>query len=122
MHHAPRFLALVDAARTRVREVDAATVRTMIETGEPVRIVDVREESEAAAGRVPGAVHLGKGVIERDIESVIPDTDTEIVLYCRGGYRSILAADAIQRMGYTNVRSMAGGWRAWTEAGYPVED
>ena len=121
MPHASRFNALVDDARTRIQETDAATVRARKEAGDDFVLVDVREESEWAAGHVPGAVHVGKGVIERDIEAAVPDADAEIVLYCGGGFRSALAADALRQMGYRNVSSMDGGWRAWTEAGYPTE-
>ena len=121
MPHASRFNALVDDARTRIQETDAATVRARKEAGDDFVLVDVREESEWAAGHVPGAVHVGKGVIERDIEAAVPDADAEIVLYCGGGFRSALAADALREMGYSKVSSMDGGWRAWTEAGYPTE-
>jgi rhodanese-related sulfurtransferase len=120
-HHAPGFLKLVHDAKTRVTECTVADVRAKQAAGEPFVLVDVREESEFAAGRIPGAVHLGKGVIERDIESRVPDPHTPLVLYCGGGFRSALAADALQKMGYTNVISMDGGWRAWTEQGLPVE-
>ena len=119
--HAPGFLKLVTDAKTRVKECTVEDTRKRQTAGEPFVLVDVREESEFAAGHVPGAVHLGKGVIERDIEAKIPDPATPIVLYCGGGFRSALAADALQKMGYTNVISMDGGWRAWTEKGLPVE-
>ena len=119
MDHTPRFLALVDAIRGRVPEIDPAAVRTLLDAG-AARVFDVREESEWAAGHVAGAEHLGKGIIERDIERTVPDTAAPVVLYCGGGYRSLLAADALQRMGYTNVQSMIGGWRGWTEFGGPV--
>ncbi|GLC23664.1 rhodanese-like domain-containing protein [Roseisolibacter agri] len=119
MDHTPGFLKLVDDARTRVREIDVDTARARQAAG--ARLIDVREDLEYAAGHAAGAEHLGKGVIERDAERRIPDPATEIVLYCGGGYRSALAADALQRMGYTNVASMAGGWRAWQAAGAPVE-
>lgn len=121
MSHAPRFLALVDAARARIRETDVATVRARQEAGEAFTLVDVREQDEWARGHLPGALHLGKGVIERDAEAALPDPDAEVVLYCGGGYRSALAADALRAMGYTNVASMDGGWRGWTEAGLPTE-
>jgi rhodanese-related sulfurtransferase len=117
--HPPAFLRLVEDARTRVREVTVNDARTRQARG--AHLVDVREESEWAAGHAAGAEHLGKGVIERDVEARIPDRDAEVLLYCGGGFRSALAADALQRMGYTNVASVAGGWRAWTEAGLPVE-
>jgi rhodanese-related sulfurtransferase len=120
-HHAPGFLKLVSDAKSRVRECAVADVRARQAAGEPFVLVDVREEGEFAAGHIPGAVHLGKGVIERDIEAKVPDPATPLVLYCGGGFRSALAADALQKMGYTNVTSMDGGWRAWTEQGLPVE-
>ena len=116
-HHSPGFVRLVDDARARIRETDVPTVRARMERGEQFLLVDVREESEYAAGHVPGAVHLSKGTIERDIEARVPDVDTEIVLYCGGGYRSALVADNLQKMGYRNVLSMDGGWRGWTAAG-----
>lgn len=119
--HAPRFLKIVEDARSRVRECTVEDVRARLDQGESFHLVDVREESEFARGRLPGAVHLGKGVIERDIEAEIPDTGADIVLYCGGGYRSALAAENLQRMGYTNVCSMDGGFRGWTEAGLEIE-
>jgi rhodanese-related sulfurtransferase len=119
MDHTPGFLKLVNDARPRVHEIDVEEARARQAAG--ARLIDVREDLEYAAGHAAGAEHLGKGVIERDAETRIPDKDAEIVLYCGGGYRSVLAADALQRMGYTNVHSMAGGWRAWQEAGAPVE-
>ncbi len=121
MKHAPAFLRIVDDARRRIREVTVADVQNMRARGERFHLVDVREESEWARGHLPGATHLSKGIIERDIEAAIPDPQTPIVLYCGGGYRSALAAENLQRMGYTNVVSMDGGWRGWTEAGLPVE-
>ena len=120
MEHTPGFLKLVDESRARVREVSVADVRGMLERGEDFELIDVREDREWAAGHLPRARHLGKGVIERDIETEIPDRDRRMVLYCGGGYRSALAADAIQRMGYRNVLSMDGGFRAWTEAALPI--
>ena len=119
--HAPRFLKIVDDTRSRVREVTIDDVKPRLDRGEKFHLVDVREESEFAAGRIPGAEHIGKGVIERDIEAKIPDTAAEIVLYCGGGFRSALAADNLQKMGYTNVKSMDGGFRAWKDAGYKIE-
>ena len=119
MTHSPAFLKLVDETRARVREVSVDEARARQAAG--AHLVDVREESEWTAGHAAGAVHLGKGVIERDVEKAIPEHDAEIVLYCGGGFRSVLAADALQRMGYTNVHSMAGGWREWRQAGAPVE-
>ncbi|MFL5463783.1 MAG: rhodanese-like domain-containing protein [Gemmatimonadaceae bacterium] len=120
MKHSPGFLKLVDDAKSRVREVDVDTTRRKLESGEAT-VIDVREESEWAAGHARGAQHLGKGVIERDIEERIPDKNAELILYCGGGFRSALSADNLQRMGYTNVASMAGGWRAWQAAGAPIE-
>ena len=120
MDHSPGFLALVNEVRARVREVGADEARRMAESG--ALLVDVREDREWEAGHARGAVHLGRGVIERDVEKAIPDKDAEIILYCGGGYRSALVADNLQRMGYTNVLSMAGGWKRWKEARAPVED
>ncbi len=118
--HPPRFVRLVDEVRARISETDVPAVHARLERGDDFHLVDVREESEWAAGHLPGARHLGKGVIERDIEQAIPDLDAEIVLYCGGGYRSALAADNLLRMGYTHVASMDGGFRGWNEAGYEV--
>ena len=120
--HSPRFLKLCEDAKARVRETTVDEVKRRMDRGDKgFVLVDVREESEWNAGHIPGATHLGKGVIERDIEQKIPDTGREIVLYCGGGFRSALAAEALEKMGYTNVISMDGGWRGWKEAGYPVE-
>src|SRR5437667_7256158 len=119
--HAPGFLKLVQDAKTRVKECTVADVRRRLDAGEKFTLIDVREESEYAAGHLPGAVHIGKGVIERDIEAKVPDPAAPLVLYCGGGFRSALAADAIQKMGYTNVISMDGGWRDGTQQGYPTE-
>jgi rhodanese-related sulfurtransferase len=119
--HSPRFLQLVAEARRRIRELTIADVQAKLQRGDRFVLVDVREESEFAAGRLPGAIHLSKGIIERDIEKRFPDLDTELVLYCGGGYRSALAADNLQKMGYTNVWSMDGGFRGWRDAGLPVE-
>ena len=121
MQHAPGFLAIVNDAKTRVKETDVATIKRRMDAGEKFHLVDVREDSEWAKGHLPGAVHLGKGVIERDIEKAVPDKSAEIVLYCGGGFHSALSADNLQKMGYKNVVSMDGGWRGWTEAGHPVE-
>lgn len=118
--HAPGFLKIVEDAKTRIRECSIGDVLRRQAAGETLKLVDVREESEFAKGHIPGAIHLGKGVIERDVEALIPDIGTELILYCGGGYRSALAADNLQKMGYTNVISMDGGWRGWTEAGLPV--
>ena len=109
-------------ARARVPETDVPAVHARLARGDAFHLVDVREESEWAKGHLPGAIHLGKGVIERDIESAIPDPDAEIVLYCGGGYRSVLAADNLRRMGYASVASMDGGFRGWSDAGYPVTE
>lgn len=122
MKHSSRFLALVDDAKSRVRETTVDLVREELDGGSAFTLVDTREESEWNAARARGAIHLGKGVIERDIERVMPDVDAKMVLYCAGGYRSALAADALQRMGYRNVLSLAGGWRAWRGAGMPVDE
>lgn len=121
-HHNPGFLALVNEAKTRIREMDVDRLRELLcdGSGEAV-IIDTREESEWACGHLAGAIHLSKGVIERDIETTVPDKDRTIVLYCGGGYRSALAADALQKMGYRRVYSLAGGWRAIVAAGLPVE-
>jgi len=118
--HSPGFLALVEDAKSRIREVSVAETLKAVNGGD-ARLIDVREESEWAEGHAKGADHLSKGIIERDIEKVVPDKDAELILYCGGGYRGALAADALQRMGYTNVASMAGGWRAWLEANAPTE-
>jgi rhodanese-related sulfurtransferase len=119
--HSVRFLKIVEETKQRIRECTVADVKARLDAGEEFHLVDVREESEFAAGRIPGAVHLGKGIIERDIEMTIPDPQAPIVLYCGGGYRSALAADVLERMGYKNVISMDGGMRGWREAGFPVE-
>lgn len=120
MKHSPGFLRIVEETRPRIREVGVADVRTMLDRGDRFHLIDVREEEEWQRGHLPSATHLCKGIVERDIETVIPDFDAPIVLYCGGGYRSALAADNLQRMGYRNVISMDGGWRGWTEAGYPI--
>ena len=120
-HHSPKFLAIVNDAKSRIRETGIEEVRKRLERGDAFHLVDVREESEWNEGHLPNAVHLCKGIIERDVETKFPDPDAEIVLYCGGGYRSVLAADNLQKMGYTNVISMDGGFRAWFEAGYPVK-
>jgi rhodanese-related sulfurtransferase len=119
--HPPRFLKIVDDAKTRVRETNVDAVKTRMDRGEKFVLVDVREESEFANDHLPGAIHLGKGIIERDIEARLPELNTEMVLYCGGGFRSALAADNLQKMGYTNVISMDGGIRDWREKGYPLE-
>ena len=121
MAHSPEFLKLVNDAKSRIRETDINGYKTMLANGERPLLVDTREDSEWAAGHAAGAVHLSKGIIERDIEAKVPDKETQMVLYCGGGFRSALAADALQRMGYPNVVSLDGGWRAWQQAGMPVE-
>jgi len=118
--HPPRFLKIVDDAKTRVRETNVAEVKKRMDRAEKFTLLDVREESEFAKDHIPGAIHLGKGIIERDIEARVPDLNAEIVLYCGGGFRSALAADNLQKMGYTNVISMDGGIRDWREKGYPL--
>jgi len=121
MSHSPGFLKLVEEARRLVRETTVPVVAERQARGERFHLVDVREDDEWRAGHARGAIHLGKGVIERDIEAKIPDKDAEIILYCGGGYRSALAAEALQKMGYTNVASMDGGIRGWRAAGLPEE-
>jgi rhodanese-related sulfurtransferase len=121
MKHAPKFLALVEDARRNIKETTVDEVRRRQQKGEKFLLIDVREDGEWAKGHLPGATHLGKGIIERDIEAAVPDTGREMVLYCGGGFRSALAADNLRKMGYSNVISMDGGFRGWTEAGYPVE-
>lgn len=120
MQHAPRFLQIVDDARKRIRETTVDEVKTKLDRGEKFLLVDVREESEYAKDHLPGAVHMGKGVIERDVEQKVPDPATPLILYCGGGFRSALAADNLQKMGYTNVISMDGGIREWREKRYPL--
>lgn len=120
MSHSPAFLALVDSVHSNVRHVSVQQTRDRLRDDAGVKLVDVREDSEWNAAHAAGAVHIGKGVIERDIDEKIPDRNTEIILYCGGGFRSVLAADAIQKMGYTNVASMTGGWREWTATGSPT--
>ncbi len=121
MQHNRGFLALVDDARSRIRQVDIHEFLQMRARDEKFLLVDVREESEWAAGHAAGAIHLGKGIIERDIETRVPDPGTPMVLYCGGGFRSALVADALRKMGYTNAISLDGGWRAWQAAALPVE-
>src|ERR1043165_7679376 len=121
MKHSEGFLKVVDDAKSRVREVSASDTQERMRANPDAKLIDVREDKEWDAAHAAGAVHLGKGIIERDIETVVPDKNTELILYCGGGYRSALAADSLQRMGYTNVFSLAGGWRAWQESGGKVE-
>lgn len=121
MKHSPKFLALVNEAKKRVKETNVPGVKRRMDTGEKFVLIDVREESEWARGHLPGAIHLGKGILERDIEERVPEAGTKLILYCGGGFRSALSADNLQKMGYTNVESMDGGWRGWLEAGYPTQ-
>jgi rhodanese-related sulfurtransferase len=121
MEHTPGFLKLVKDAKSRVKEADSRDIKRRLDARDKLVLVDVREDAEWARGHLPGATHLGKGVIERDVERVFPDKDDALVLYCGGGYRSALAGDSLLKMGYTNVISMDGGWRAWVEAGFPTE-
>lgn len=122
MKHNAAFLALVDEARARIREVDIDEVRTRQERGDSFVLIDVREESEWKKSRIPGAVYLGRGVLERDVESRYPDHDTDLVLYCGGGFRSALSADNLVKMGYRKVASMDGGIRDWRERGLPLDE
>ena len=121
MKHAPGFLALVNDAKSRVKEINLDGYRKMLAEAVPHVLIDTREDSEWAAGHAQGAIHLGKGIIERDIENRIPDKSTTLVLYCGGGYRSALAADNLKKMGYQNPISLDGGWSAWSSSGMPVE-
>jgi rhodanese-related sulfurtransferase len=120
MQHSPRFLKIVDDAKSRVRQTTVDDVKSKLDRGEKFTLVDVREESEFAQDHLPGAVHLGRGVIERDIEARAPDLNAPMILYCGGGFRSALAADNLQKMGYNNVVSMDGGMREWREKNYPL--
>lgn len=120
MQHAPLFLKIVDDARSRIKETNVDEVKQKLDRGEKFTLIDVREESEFAKDHLPGALHIGKGVIERDIEARVPALDAPLVLYCGGGYRSALAADNLQKMGYSNVISMDGGVRGWREKNYPM--
>jgi rhodanese-related sulfurtransferase len=122
MQHSEGFLKLVGEARKRIHEISVEATLERLNSGEGARLIDVREDHEWAAGHAAGAEHLGKGIIERDIEQAVPDKGTELILYCGGGYRSALATETLQRMGYYDVSSMSGGWKAWKEAGAPVEE
>ena len=122
MIHTEGFLKLVNDAKSRVKEVSVAEAQARLAENQSALLIDVREDNEWQASHAEGAEHLGKGIIERDIETAVPDKSTELILYCGGGYRSALASDALQRMGYTNVWSLAGGWKAWKEAGAPIEE
>jgi len=121
MTHGPKFLQLIKDAKARVQETNVPDVKKRMDAGEKFVLLDVREDSVWARGHLPGAIHLGKGIIERDIESRVPDASTKLILYCGGGFRSALAADNLKKMGYANVESMDGGWRGWLEAGYPTQ-
>ena len=121
MKHSEGFLKLVNDAKSRIREVTVDETRGRMATNNDARLIDVREDNEWDAGRAAGSIHLGKGIIERDIETEVPDKTTELILYCGGGFRSALSADVLQQMGYRNVFSMAGGWKAWKDSGAPTE-
>jgi len=121
MKHSQGFLTLVNDAKSRIREVSVDETQERIKSNPQTKLVDVREDHEWNDAHAVGSIHLGKGIIERDVEVTIPDKATEVILYCGGGYRSALAADALQKMGYTNVFSMAGGWKAWKAAGAEIE-
>ena len=121
MAHSPQFLKLVNEAKKRVKETNVEDVKRRMDSGEKFLLVDVREDNEWEKGHVPGAVHMGRGVIERDIETQVPETSTAMILYCGGGFRSALVADNLQKMGYTKVESMDGGWKGWVAAGLPTK-
>lgn len=118
--HSPEFLKIVNDSKKRIKEIDFREIKKRLDAGEKFIVVDTREDNEWQRGHIPSAIHLGKGIIERDIEAAIPDKNAPLVLYCGGGFRSALAADNLQKMGYKNVVSMDGGWRGWTEAGFPT--
>ena len=120
MDHAQGFLGLVTDAKKRIKEETVQETKRRLDAGDKIILVDTREDVEWARGHIPGAIHLGRGIIERDIEKTVPDKEATVVLYCGGGFRSALAADNLQKMGYRNVISMDGGWRGWTDAGFPV--
>ena len=124
MEHSQGFLQLVEDAKSRIQEVTVEKAREVLElfSGDETILIDVREDHEWEQGHAKGAEHMGKGIIERDIEKTVPDKQTQIILYCGGGYRSALAADALQKMGYASVSSLAGGWKAWKDSGAPIED
>jgi len=121
MKHTEGFLKIVNDAKTRIKEVSVTETRARLNDNPAAKLIDVREDNEWDAAHAAGAIHLGKGIIERDVETTVPDKSTELILYCGGGYRSALAADVLQNMGYTNVYSLAGGWKAWQGSGAPVE-
>jgi rhodanese-related sulfurtransferase len=120
MAHAPQFLKLVNEAKKKIKETNVADVKRRTDAGEKFLLVDTREDAEWASGHLPGAVHMGRGIIERDIEARVPDTSAKLILYCGGGFRSALVAENLQKMGYNNVESMDGGWKGWLEAGLPT--
>ena len=120
MAHSPNFLRLVQEAKARVKETNVADVKRRMDVGEKFLLVDVREDHEWANGHLPGAVHMGRGIIERDVETKVPDPSAKMILYCGGGFRSALSADNLQKMGYKNVESMDGGWKGWVDAGFPT--
>ncbi|MCO6523932.1 MAG: hypothetical protein J6562_02775 [Candidatus Schmidhempelia sp.] len=120
MQHNPGFVTLCQTAATQVKEISIEQVKTLIDTNKLPLFIDIREDNEWQIGHIPLAIHLGRGIIERDIETLVPNKQTSIILYCGGGYRSILAAESLQKMGYGQVMSMRGGYRAWKEAGYPL--
>jgi rhodanese-related sulfurtransferase len=122
MKHSEGFLKIVNDAKTRIREVTVEETQAHMQSNSNVQLIDVREDNEWEAGRAAGSIHLGKGIIERDIEATVPDKNAEVILYCGGGFRSALAADTLQQMGYTNVFSMAGGWKAWKDSDAPTEN
>ena len=122
MKHSEGFLKLVNDSKSRIKEVTVEETQNRIRLNPGAKLIDVREDNEWDAAHATGALHLGKGIIERDIEATVPDKSTELILYCGGGYRSALAADVLQQMGYTNVFSMAGGWKAWKESGAPIDE
>src|ERR1700737_1348252 len=120
MAHSPNFLKLVQEAKARVKETNVADVKRRMDGGEKFLLVDVREDNEWANGHLPGAVHMGRGIIERNVENKVPDPPAKMILYCGGGFRSALSADNLQKMGYKNVESMDGGWKGWVDAGLPT--
>jgi rhodanese-related sulfurtransferase len=122
MEHSPRFEKLCADARANVTEISAEEVAERLARGSSFALIDIREDSELAKGRIKGARHIGRGILERDVEKTVPNLDAEIVLYCGGGYRSALSAESLQKMGYRNVKSMAGGWRGWKAKGFPTEE
>jgi rhodanese-related sulfurtransferase len=120
MAHSPNFLKLVQEAKARVKETNVTDVKRRMDAGEKFLLVDVREDNEWANGHLLGAVHMGRGIIERDVENKVPDPSAKMILYCGGGFRSALSADNLQKMGYKNVESMDGGWKGWVDAGFPT--